>query len=149
MEFKLDLADDRERFDRLGADLTELASNAAVAGLFDPGEATKGYRHETGQGVPRRPWMSAGADAVASRAGDTATKQLRAVVGGSKRSPAEATKALAELFAKALRDLLSSGQAPGPAIDSAASGDARPLVDSGDMLRAIEARVVPSKGGAK
>jgi hypothetical protein len=136
------ITDDSSDFDALRSRLAAFNGRAGLAGLFDQDEATKGGRHEFGDGVPQRTWLSSSTDAEAPRLVSTAASEIGDVVDGDQAAD-DALEVMAKQLADAAVAYVEGGRVGGPALsEQAKRTDPRKLIDEGDMIGSVEARVV-------
>lgn len=130
--------------------LLGLDGRSVAAGLFEPEQAAKGIRAEFGTSdVPARPWASVAADDGAGKLASVAERELGRV-GDGRATGDQALQAIGDAEAAQLRDVILSGRVEGPALAPATvarKGNATKLVDTGDMLGAIEAKLDTQGGG--
>jgi hypothetical protein len=136
------ITDDSTDFDAVRSRLLAFNGRAGLAGIFDPELATRGGRHELGAGVPRRPWLSASTGAQAQPLIRTASDEVGDVIDGDQSADG-ALDVMATQLADAAIDYVERGQVGGPELsEQAKRNDPRKLIDTGDMIDAVEARVV-------
>jgi hypothetical protein len=149
MSAEITITDDRKVWDRVRGDLGELEGLAAYSGLHDERNATLGHRHEFGEGVPRRPWLTPAADGAAGELEAVAATEIGAVIDG-RSSPEAATTAMGDVISSAASAYIKGAKVGGPikrAINWIRSGDPRKLIDSGEMVGAI--KTIRSDQGAE
>lgn len=138
------ITDDSAKFDATAKRLDALDGLSGLAGLFDQESAEKGWRHEKGEGVPRRPWLSASTDAITPKLGTESEREIGKVVDGNSTAK-EALGELAETTADAAVSYVEGGKVQGKALSKAAKRrDPRKLIDSGKMIGDMETDVVAS-----
>jgi hypothetical protein len=122
----------------------QAADGLVVAvGLLEPGQAIKGALNEVGTStIPARPWLSVAVDANDSQ---ISTKMGDAVGAVSDGAPARAAFGrLGDFVADLARQVILGQQVGGPALAQATvdrKGNSDKLIDSGDMVDAIESEV--------
>ena len=143
----LEIIDEKWAPRELEAQLRRFDGQAAYAGLFDPEQATKGFRHEVGEGVPERPWLAPSADAETEQALRVAALEIGDSLEGDQ-SPEDALEIVGEVFEDGARYYVEAGRVGGPPLSAQAKrNDPRKLIDTGDMIAALETRVAKSIPG--
>jgi hypothetical protein len=147
MALTLTISDDRKKWDALMGELSGLDGSAVFAGIVDPELATRAARHELGEGPPKRLFAAPAADQAAGRAMSKARRELGAVLDGQQDRD-DALQEVGEVFEDAVRDYVELGRVGGkPLKEAAQRNDSRALIDTGDMIDALETIVAPSIDG--
>ena len=143
----IEIEDTDQGFDKLMKTLRGLDGQAAYVGLFEPELATRGHRHELGEGVPERPWLGPATDQATQRGLTVAANELGLALDG-KQSGAEALAVTGAVFENAARTYVEAGNVGGPPLTELAKRrDPRKLIDTGEMIGALETRVADSIEG--
>lgn len=141
----LTIEDDGGEFEATRARLEAFDELNGLAGLFDAELAERGARHELGRGVPARPWLSASTDGMVPKLGTLAESKVGDVVADGESADA-AMGTLAQAVADSAQDYVRSGKVGGPPLSAQAKKrDPRKLIDTGEMVGAVVAKVVSDR----
>jgi len=144
----LEIIDEKWGPGQLEAQLRKFDGEAVYVGNFDQVVAERGYRHETGEGVPTRPWLGPATDAATEEALRVAAREFGASFEGAQ-TPTEALDETGGVFEQAARAYVRDGKVKGKDLsDAAKRRDPRKLVHSGEMTGdGLETKVAKSIPG--
>lgn len=146
MAVTITITDERAEYDATRRRLRAFDGRAAEAGLLDAEQATKGWRHELGKGVPERPWLAPSADQATRKMFRTAKREIGKVADGDARA-IEALKTMGEVLEIAARDYIERGRVRGDDLsDAAKRKDRRKLIHDGAMVGALKTKVGRDRG---
>lgn len=142
---QLKITDERKTWDSTRHALKSFDGVAVSVGLFEPEQASKGYRHEFGVGVPARPWMAPSSDGAVKPVGTVAEREVGKLIDGKATAPA-GMLATGQRMADAMRDYIIDGKVGGdPLTDGAKRRNPRKLIHSGTMVDSLEAKIEPEE----
>jgi len=141
MPVTITVTDDRKEFDAVRKRLAGF-DLAAMVGLHDEELATIGWRHEDGDGVARRPWIGPAADLAVPKLTTRMEAEAGKVSDGAQTARGAVTD-VGDQAAQAIKLYVEGGEVKGKALsDAAKRKDSRKLIHDGDMVEAVESKIV-------